>query len=217
MEHDLEILLGVLTGLGLAAACGFRVFVPMFVAALGVRTGMVEVGEGFQWLGSTAALLSLGTATALEIAAYYVPVVDNFLDSVATPAAAVAGVLVSAAMIQDVDPWLRWTLAVVAGGGVATAVQTASVVTRGTSTVTTAGLANPAVATGELAGAATFSGLALLAPVVGIVLLVAGGVWFTTRRARRRHGERRAEALLAERRERQARLAPVERPARLHG
>jgi hypothetical protein len=217
MEHDLEILLGVLTGLGLAAACGFRVFVPLFVAALGVRAGMLEVGDGFEWLGSTAALVSLGSATVLEIAAYYVPVVDNFLDTVATPAAAVAGALVSAAMIQDVDPWLRWTLAVVAGGGVATAVQTASVVTRGASTVTTAGLANPAVATGELAGAATFSGLALLAPVLGILLLASGGLWLVSRRVRRQRGEHKAEALLAERRERLARLVPVERPAQLRG
>jgi hypothetical protein len=112
-------LLSILAALGLAAACGFRVFVPLLLVSLAARSGHLELSQGFAWIGSTPALICFGTATVLEVLAYYVPVVDNFLDSVATPAAIVAGVVVSAAVMTDIEPWLKWSLATVAGGGLA--------------------------------------------------------------------------------------------------
>ena len=116
-------LLSILAALGLAAACGFRVFVPLFVVSLASRAGALDLSSGFAWIGSTPAVVCFGTATLLEVLAYYVPVIDNLLDSVATPAAVVAGVVVAAAVMTDIDPWLKWTLATVAGGGLAAAVQ----------------------------------------------------------------------------------------------
>lgn len=159
-------LLSILAALGLAAACGFRVFVPLFLVSLASRAGHLTLSEGFAWIGSTPALVCFGTATVVEIVAYYVPVVDNFLDGVATPAAVVAGTVVAAAVLSDLDPWLKWTLATVAGGGLAAAVQLPTVALRGVSTGTTAGLGNALVSSGEALAAGTFSGLAIFLPVL---------------------------------------------------
>jgi len=189
MEPAFATLLSIAAGLGLAAACGFRVFVPLLVVSIGARGGMIELSEGFRWLGSTPALVALSIATALEIAAYYVPVVDNFLDSVATPCAVVAGVVVSAAVFTDMDPWLRWSLATVAGGALAAAVQIPTVVARAASTTTTGGVANHLVATAEAGAATAFSFLAvvwpLLLPVAVFALAYAGYRVFTAYRRRR--------------------------------
>lgn len=184
MEH----LLSVCLGLGLAAACGFRVFVPLLVLNLAARAGYVVLDGSFEWIASTAALITLAVATGLEIAAYYIPWLDNLLDSVATPAAVVAGVVVTASVVTGIDPYLKWTLAVIAGGGVAGAVQTATVGARGASTLTTAGLGNPLVATAEIGGAAALSGVAIALPALAGLLVVALLVLAARRLARRRAG-----------------------------
>lgn len=178
-------LLSILAALGLAAACGFRVFVPLFLVSLAARAGQLELSQGFAWIGSTPALVCFGTATVLELVAYYVPVVDNFLDSVATPAAVVAGVVVSAAVMTDIDPWFKWTLATVAGGGLAAAVQIPTVALRGMSTGTTAGLGNSVVSSGEAVAAGVFSGFAIFLPLL-VPLCVLALVVVAYRRLRRR-------------------------------
>lgn len=177
-------LLSILAALGLAAACGFRVFVPLFVVSLASRADVLELSSGFAWLGSTPALVCFGTATVLEVLAYYVPVVDNLLDSMATPAAVVAGIVVAAAVMTDIDPWLKWTLATVAGGGLAAAVQLPTVALRGVSTGTTAGLGNSLVSSGEVVAAGVFSGFAVFLPLL-LPLLALALVVFAWRRLRR--------------------------------
>ncbi len=166
-------LLGVFTGLGLAAACGFRVFVPMLVASLAVRADLIDVHTDFLWLESTPVLIALVLATLLEIAAYYLPFVDNLLDTVATPAAAVAGATLACAFFVDLDPWLRWSLGIIAGGGLATAVQVPTAATRAASSVSTAGVGNVGVATGETLGASLLAGLSVFTPVVVPMVLIA--------------------------------------------
>jgi hypothetical protein len=186
MEPTYETLLGLVAGIGLAAACGFRLFIPLLVTSIAIRADMLSVAEGFEWIGSTPALIGFGCATALEIGAYYIPFIDNLLDTVATPAAVVAGTVLSAAVFVDMDPWLQWSLAAVAGGGMAAAVQGGTVVVRGTSSATTAGLGNPVVASGELAGSAAFAAASIVTPVLVLVLFLAAGTWFFTRWRRRR-------------------------------
>lgn len=184
----METLLAVCIGLGLSAACGFRVFVPMLGVSLAAHAGHLTLASDFQWLGSTPALIALGLATALEIAGYYVPWVDHFLDTVASPAAVVAGVMVSASVMTDVSPFLRWSLAIIAGGGLAAAVQATTVVARGASTLATGGLGNPLVASLELGGSILSTGLAIAAPFIGILLIlgVVGIAGTTVIRRRRR-------------------------------
>jgi hypothetical protein len=127
MDTTLEIVLSVLVGVGLSAACGFRVFVPLLVISIASKTAHLSLAPGFDWMGSWPALVAFSLATALEITAYYVPWLDNLMDSIATPAAIVAGVIATAACIGDMSPFLKWTLAVIAGGGAAGAVQTVTV------------------------------------------------------------------------------------------
>ena len=181
----MEIALSILVGVGLSAACGFRVFVPLLVVNLAARTGHLKLALGFDWMGSDAALIAFGVATVLEIAGYYLPWVDH-LDTVATPASVVAGTLITASLVTDLSPFLRWTLAAIAGGGVAGAVQMTTVVTRAASTATTGGIANPLVATAELGGAVVTSLLAVIAPVAAVLLVVGVATVAGVRLAQRR-------------------------------
>src|SRR5947207_805613 len=119
-----ETILSICVGIGLAAACGFRVFVPLLVMSIAARTSHVTLVSQFAWVASDPALIAFSVATAVEIGGYYIPWVDHLLDTVATPAAIVAGIIVTGSLLTHIDPYLRWTLAVLAGGGVAGAVQT---------------------------------------------------------------------------------------------
>ena len=168
----MEIALSILIGIGLAAACGFRVFVPFLVVSIASMSGHLELAEGFEWLGTHPALWAFAVAALLEILAYYIPWLDNLLDTIATPAAVAAGIVITASVIDDVSPFLKWTLAVIAGGGTAAAVQAGTVAVRGTSTVTTGGIANPVVSTGDLGGSALVATLAVVLPVVAIALVI---------------------------------------------
>ena len=172
----MELLLSICVGLGLSAACGFRIFVPLLVTSIAAHSGHLTLASNFQWIGSTEALTAFSIATALEVGAYYVPWLDNFLDTVATPAAVVAGTVVTASMVTDVSPFLKWSLAVVAGGGVAGAVQATTVLARGLSLTGTGGLANPLIATAELGGSILTAIAAVVAPfmAIGLVLVLMG-------------------------------------------
>lgn len=182
----METFLSVLTGIGVAAACGFRVFVPLLALGLAGRWGVLPLNDSFALLSSMPALLALGTAALLEVAAYYVPWLDNALDVAAAPAAVMAGVLASAAAITDLPPVLTWGIALIGGGGAAGLLHGATSLLRLKSTALTGGVGNPAVSTGELLGALVTSVLALLVPVVGAIVLVLVVVWaFRHRKTKR--------------------------------
>ena len=169
----MEALLSVCLGLGLAAACGFRIFVPFLVMSVAARAGHLDLSPGFLWVASDAALWTLAAATALEVGAYFVPWLDNLLDSMAAPTAVVAGVLAGAAtMVQDTSPLVGWTLAVIGGGGLAALIQTGTTVLRGASTMLTAGFGNPVVSTAEAGGAVGLSALAILLPMLALLLVL---------------------------------------------
>ncbi|MBI4657706.1 MAG: DUF4126 domain-containing protein [Verrucomicrobia bacterium] len=170
----METILSLCVGVGLSAACGFRVFVPLLIMSIAAYSGHLTLASPFQWIGSEAALIALAVATVLEITAYYIPWVDNFLDTFATPAAVVAGTVVTASMVTDMSPFLKWSLALIAGGGAAGMVQATTVLARGASTATTGGLANPVFATAELGGSIVASLLSIMAPLltIGLVVLV---------------------------------------------
>src|SRR6185503_16717308 len=124
------------------------------------------------WIGSDVALVAFATATVVEVGAYYVPWLDNVLDTIATPAAVTAGVIITAAATPDLPPFLRWALAIVAGGGAAGLVQAGTALLRLKSSAFTAGAGNPRIATAELAGAVVLSLVGLLAPLLAAVVVV---------------------------------------------
>jgi Domain of unknown function (DUF4126) len=169
---DFELPLSILLGVGLAAATGFRVFLPMLIVSGAAYTGHLPLADSFAWLGTPSALTMLGVAAVVEILAYYVPGVDNLLDSLATPAALVAGTIVSAAVMTDVPPMAKWTAAVIAGGGVAGLTQGATAILRAKSTVLTGGIGNSVIATAELGGALLLTLLALAAPLAALAVVI---------------------------------------------
>jgi hypothetical protein len=179
-----DLAMSVVLGVGLAAATGFRLFLPMLILSVAAYAGHVSLSESFAWLGTPAAMIMLGTAAIAEAAAFYVPGVDNLLDTLVTPGAVVAGTVVSAAVITDLPPMLKWTAAVIAGGGVAGITQATTAMVRAKSTVLTGGLGNPIIATAELGGALLISLLALAAPLAALAVVVLL-IWFALRLFRR--------------------------------
>lgn len=169
---ELDVGLSIALGIGLAAATGLRLFLPMLIMSAAAYSGHLPLSEGFAWLGTPQALVMLGVAAVLEIVAYYVPGVDNLLDTIATPAALVAGTIVSAAVLTDLPPMLKWTTAIIAGGGIAGVTQGATAAVRAKSTLLTAGFGNAALATAELGGSLLLSIVALAAPLIALLLVV---------------------------------------------
>ena len=180
----LEALLPVALGVALAAAVGLRVFLPLCALSLAGWMGWIELADGFAWLATWQALVMLSVAAAVEVAAYYLPGIDNVLDTIATPVAIGAGTLATAAVITDLPPLVKWTTAVIAGGGMAGLTQGVTSLLRLKSTAATGGLGNPVLATGELGGAALLSIAALAAPLLALGVVMAG-VWAATRGLRR--------------------------------
>ena len=167
-----DFALSIVLGIALAAATGFRVFLPMLIVSGAAYAGHLPLNDSFAWLGTPYALTMLSVAAVAEILAYYIPVIDNLLDSLATPAAFIAGTVVSAAVMTDVPPMVKWTAAVIAGGGIAGLTQGLTGMLRAHSTVLTGGFGNPIIATVELGGALLISFLALVAPAAAIALVM---------------------------------------------
>ena len=190
----MEILLAACAGIALSAACGFRVFVPLLVMGIAAHSGKIDPAPGFDWIGSWPAMICFGAATAAEIAAYYVPWIDNALDTITTPGSIVAGTVATAAVLPDIHPAIKWTAAIVAGGGAAGAVQLTTVLTRGLSTATTGGVGNPAVSTGEAAGSIALSVIAVLIPLLAAAIVVVLLVFVVRRLSRWLRRRREAAA-----------------------
>lgn len=183
----IETLLSLCIGVGLSAACGFRVFIPLLVMSIASLMGWFEPMKGFEWLAIPSVCIGLAVATVCEIGAYYIPWVDNALDTIATPAAMVAGTLTTMAVSSgEMSQFASWAAAIIVGGGTATAVQMGTVAVRGLSTATTGGIANPVVSTGEWIGAIVVSVLSLIVPVlvviVGVLLVVIAIRWIKRKR-----------------------------------
>ena len=185
---NVELITSVAIGIGLAASTGFRVFVPMLVAAIAAKTGILPLNDSFQWLSSWTAIVILGTATVVEILAYYVPVVDNLLDTVSTPLAIGAGTLLLTSVLPIDSELMRWITGAAVGGGSAAVVQSGSALTRLTSTKLTAGMGNPVVATVENVAATGTSILSLVIPffILALFLLLTILIFTTVRRRLRR-------------------------------
>lgn len=167
-----ETIISIFLGIGLAASVGFRVFMPLFALSLAAYFGKWDLNESWQWIGSLAAVITLGVAMLIETFAYFIPWVDNVLDSFAVPLAAIAGTAVMVSTIANLDPVVTWSLAIIAGGGTATAIKGASATSRLASTASTGGLANPIVSTVETGTAMVVTTASIFAPIFAGVLVV---------------------------------------------
>jgi hypothetical protein len=176
---NFEILLTILMGIGLSAASGFRVFIPLLVVSIASFTGNLTLADSFSWIGTLPALITLGIATVFEIAGYYIPWVDNILDTITSPMAVVAGAVLMASVVTDISPLIKWVLAIIAGGGVAGTIQALTGMTRVTSSLTTGGLGNPGVSTVESGSSIALSALAIFIPLIAGIIVIALLVWAT--------------------------------------
>ncbi len=167
-----ETIISICLGIGLAASTGFRVFLPLFALSLASYFSLWDLNESWQWIGSLTAVITLGAATLLEILAYYIPFVDNLLDTIAIPLATIAGTAVMVSTVVDLSPVITWALAIIAGGGTAAAIKTASGATRLSSSVSTAGVGNPVVSTVETVTSTIMTAFSLFLPLVGFLLVI---------------------------------------------
>ena len=177
MRIEMETILAVITGIGLSAACGFRVFVPLLALNIASIYGYLNLAPGFDWMGGQYATIAFTSATILEIVAYYIPWLDNILDAIASPVSIIAGTIATASVITDLPPSVKWILAIIAGGGIAGIIQGATMSLRTKSSLLTGGLGNPLVATAELAGSAIIALLAIIIPVICFMLIASFAIF----------------------------------------
>lgn len=168
----LPYVLSAFIGIGLAAASGFRVFLPLFAVSLASYFHWIPMSESFEWLSSLPALLTTGIAMVAEILAYYIPFVDHLLDTISVPMATAAGSILFASQFTEMGTFSQWALALIAGGGTAATISSGFAGLRAASTATTGGLGNSVVGTTETAGAGLMSILAMAAPVMAAVLAI---------------------------------------------
>lgn len=166
-------ILSAFIGIGLAAASGFRVFLPMFAVSLASYMGWIPMNDHFMQLAGLPTLITTGIATIVEVLAYYIPYVDHLLDTISVPLATVAGSVLFASQFADLGTFPTWALALIAGGGTAAAISSGFAGTRAASTATTGGLGNSVVATTETAGAGIMTFLALAAPIIAVIIAIA--------------------------------------------
>ncbi len=167
-----ESIISIFLGIGLAASVGFRVFLPLFALSLAGYYNIIPLNENWSWVASSSAIITLGIATVLEIFAYYIPWFDNLLDTIAIPLAAIAGTTVMVSTVADLSPVITWALAIIAGGGTASAIKGTTASTRLASTASTAGVANPVISTVETGTAMVMSAFSIFIPIVAIFLVV---------------------------------------------
>ena len=182
----MEMVLSLALGIGLSAATGFRIFVPALLASGASLMGWISPGEGFEWLATWPAFAVFATASIVEVGAYYIPWVDNALDTVAVPGSVLAGGLLATSFLEIDSPMLQWVVGMMAGGSTAGFIQGGTALLRGASTATTGGLANPVVSTSENLAAVTVSTASIFVPVLGftLALMVGWVVWRGWRRLR---------------------------------
>ncbi|MDH6251452.1 hypothetical protein M2347_001179 [Chryseobacterium sp. H1D6B] len=168
----LPYILSAFIGIGLAAATGFRVFLPMFAVSMASYLHWIPMNENFEWLAGLPTLITTGIATIAEILAYYIPFIDHLLDTISVPMAGVAGSVLFASQFADLGTFPQWALALIAGGGTAATISSGFAGIRAASTATTGGLGNSIVGTTETAGAGIMTVLAMAVPIIAAICAV---------------------------------------------
>lgn len=183
----MDLILHLAIGIGLSAAAGFRILIPFLAMGIAANTGHLTLAPDMAWMGSQAAISAFAVAAALEVLVYFIPVVDNAMDVIEVPAAAIAGTILTASIAGDMSPFLRWSLAAIAGGTIAGGTSALTSVTRLVSTAAAGPVGNVAVSSTELASSAVLSILAIALPALAMLVLgVLMGLAYRQWRRRRR-------------------------------
>ncbi len=175
----MDLILSIFIGIGLAAAVGFRIFIPFLISSIAAYTGNLELSTYFTWIGTLPALILFSVATMVEIFSYYIPWVDNILDAINHPLAIFAGIILSGAVVTDFPPLIKWSLALIAGGGIAGTIHAATGLIRLKSSALTGGAGNPVVSTAEAGSSVALSAIAIFIPAVAVLIVGIMIVYFT--------------------------------------
>lgn len=168
----MEYILPIFIGLGLSAACGLRIFIPFLIINLASSSGYISLSPDFAWLSTKVALITFSVATIIEIGSYYIPWIDNLLDTIAVPASVVAGTIITASFITDMNPFLSWTLALISGGAVSGVINTGTSVLRLGSSTLSAGLTNHLLSTFENILSVIVALMSIFLPFITIFLVL---------------------------------------------
>jgi hypothetical protein len=168
----LEIVISICLGIGLAASAGFRIFIPLLMLSFAGYMGWIPLSADWEWAGSLTAIFALAAASIFELVAYFIPYIDNLLDTISIPLATVAGTLAMITVVGDLDPIYSWTLAIIAGGGTAATIATTTSTARAASTTVTGGLGNPLISTFEAIFATILSVLSILTPFIAVIIVI---------------------------------------------
>lgn len=171
-EVNIETISAIALGIGLSASTGFRVFVPLLVVGLASHFGFLVLDDAFVWMGSTPALLCFGVAAIGEVLTYYIPFIDNVMDSIEMPLSIAAGTLLMTSVFPSDSEWMKWVMGFIIGGGAAATIQSGSAISRLMSSKITAGTGNWVFSTTEGISAVILSALAIFAPVFVAILMV---------------------------------------------
>ena len=171
------VVTGLCMGLALAATCGLRAFLPLFVVSLLSHLGHIELSDGFEWMSSTSAVAGLGAAVLLELLADKIPVVDHVLDTVAVIVKPLAAMIAAASVMTELDPMLSTVVGLVLGGTMAQGVHLVKAKLRLLSSALTATVANPFLSIIEDVLALMATILAFLLPVLLFVAAVLVSLW----------------------------------------
>ena len=170
--ENYSIISSIFLAFGLSAACGFRIFIPPLTYSLLYRADLVQLGEGWDWIGSDWVIAVLALAALFEIIGNLFPWFDNLLDLLATPTAIIAGTILSAFSLSEIDPGLKWILSVMSGVLITGGFQLTTVSLRGFSSIFTGGFINPIISVIEDFISLLISISIIIFPIFGIILVI---------------------------------------------
>jgi len=184
----------LLAAFGLAGAAGLNAWIPLLAAGLLDRAGQLQLAEPYDAIATTPGLIVLGTLFVLDFVGDKVPAIDSLLHAVGTVVHPASGAIVFAGPTEtptDIPSIVLFAL----GASVAGSLHATRATIRPASTTLTAGAGNPVLSLGEDLSSAALSVLAVLAPLVGFLILLVVAVtavlwWRRVARARRRRGLR---------------------------
>lgn len=175
----IEQVLVFLVGIGLAASVGIRIFLPILIVSIFAYTGNLTLSTYFTWLGYLPVLVFLVIISVFELLAYYIPWLDNFLDAIEHPLSIIAGVLITGAVITDFNPYLKWLMALLIGGGVAGTINAATGMIRLKVSAESGGKKNFILSSVEIIGAIVLSILSILQPAIAGFITAIGLIYFS--------------------------------------
>lgn len=185
----MELFSGLLSSLGLSSAAGLNAYIPLVLVGLMQHFGLVHLAQPFDLLGNLWLLLGITVVGALDFVGDKIPGIDSAIHTFGGILNAAAGAVLFASnthLIGHVDPNVSLLIGFLTAG----TVQAGRTVIRPASTVTTGGLANPAISLAEDGASATLSVLAVFAPIVAALMLLPlgyGGYRLWQYRTRRGH------------------------------